>query len=225
MESNSNLKHLSLIGNVTILIQHSNSDSAFEFTIWSCLPWVLTIINKRYLTVLVGLLFQCVGLVTSSGEVVDCNQLNTPRLSLPLQWLLKRLSQELVLGLSIQGCCRNMVVQHHRLCGKGSAHSVVQLRWLTDEKENKLIISLKSFFEQKCELFAGSSFLNGRVCCFCWSLIGQKNPNSFSMFFKVLGLWLTINRLIVKIIVSWNKNAEILSWYILWYIFTFTNYY
>ena len=73
------------------------------------------------------------GLLVSSGEVADCNQMNTPPLILPFQACRRtygsskthkkgeRPSLEPVFGLSVLGYCRNMAVQHGGLCRRGPA--------------------------------------------------------------------------------------------------------
>lgn len=40
----------------------------------------------------------------------------------------KRSSLEPVSGLSFQGCCRDMAVQHGKLCGRGTALSVAETK-------------------------------------------------------------------------------------------------
>lgn len=55
-------------------------------------------------------------LVASCGEVVDCDQLNTPHPALPYSGH-KRRCRESVFGCLF--CCRNVVVQQGGLCGRG----------------------------------------------------------------------------------------------------------
>ncbi len=72
-------------------------------------------------------------LLVYSSKSADCDRLNIPQLSFSVQACRKyyvtrkqnkRPYLEPVFGLSILGCCRNIMVQHDRLSGRELAASV-----------------------------------------------------------------------------------------------------